>query len=57
MEKKEFVVTQLNLAYIALGEVCNNLVHFPELKKKAEVMREEVRQEYEKQYNEWTDGH
>lgn len=53
MTKKEYIVSQLNLACIALGEVRDVLTSCPEMKKKVELLREEMLKEYEKEYNEW----
>lgn len=56
MKKKEYLVSQLNLACIALGEARDTLTRCPELKKKVEEVREEVQRAYEREYNEWKDN-
>lgn len=53
MSREEYIVSQLNLACIGLREVCDRLTCCPELKEKVIKLREEVLEEYEKQYNGW----
>ena len=54
MDKKEYIVSQLNLACIGLCGIRDMLISCPEMKKKVELLREEMLKEYEKEYNEWT---
>lgn len=53
MTKKEYIVSQLNLACIGLCGIRDVLTSCPEMREKVIALREEMLKEYEKEYNEW----
>lgn len=48
MTKEDYKIQMLSAAAQEMNGICNKLICIPQLKEKAEALREEIRKEYEK---------